>query len=428
MLAWLSILILTSCGGGEPTPRLLSVEISGQGTLSNAGKSALDVGSPTCLGAGFQDSGYVVYVLAPRGCEPVENGVVRMLWGDERGNRTIEIPFAAFGDETAVVIEAGHSRIVSVHQRGTWRSFPNTDSWPWRDGAGLLVKDGTLFLLGGWSSDAYLSDVWSSRNVRDWSLLTSGRPWGPRHGAGWVVHRDRMYVISGDLAEDVWSSADGIEWTLETQKGPFGKRYAPNAVSDGNRIYLYAGQYWGPYDWCADEPECFAIGLNDVWATDDGQNWGALTYRSPWAGRGLVHGGAYFNGRIYVVGGGLKLALPGMALADTVAEFTDIWSSADGFNWRKEADTLGFTPRTHFSLLATPRGCYVSDGSVTHQPNLSNDVYFAPDCIHFAAIPDPSPMQVRHASSLAYFNGSIVILGGHRDTAGTEVWQYFPDD
>ena len=290
------------------------------------------------------------------------------------------------------------------------------------------MKDGLLYLLGGWSSEEFRHDLWSSRNVRDWNLLSARQPWGPRHGAGWVVHRDRLYVLSGDLYEDAWSSSDGIEWIQENARAPFGKRYTPNAVSDGDRVFLYAGQNWAPYDGCAFQPECSAVGLNSVWSTVDGKNWELRTAGAPWAGRGLVHGGAYFNGRIYVVGGGLKLALPGEELADTVAEFTDIWSSADGATWRKEADTLGFTPRTHFSLLATPKGCYVSGGSVGHQANLSNDVYFASDCVRFEPIADPSPMQVRHASSLAYFNGSIVILGGHNDTAGTEVWQYFPDN
>lgn len=405
---------------------MLTVELRTSGSQVGPGELTQKATPDPCSAPVFHDSGFVLYILVPRNCTPNTDTIVALRWGNGRTSRWIEVPFTALGEESRVEFEVGATRDVSVHQRGTWRSFPNTSSWTWRDGAGLLVKEGVLYLLGGWSSDAYVDDIWASRNAIDWTRL-SRQPWGPRHGAGWVIHQNRLYVIGGDLYQDVWSSADGVDWTKENGQGPFGKRYTPSAVSDGSRIFFYGGQYWAPYDWCAYQPECRAIGLNDVWASNDGRDWQELTNSAPWAGRGLVHGGAFFRGRIYIVGGGLKLGLPGAAIADTIAEFSDIWSSADGSTWRKEADTLGFKPRTHFSLLSTSSGCYVSDGSVTNQPNLSNDLFFAPDCVHFEPVPDTPPLPVRHASSLAYFNGSLVILGGHRDTAGTAVWQYFPD-
>lgn len=327
----------------------------------------------------------------------------------------------------------GVTRIVSAHRRGSWRSFPNTDSWGWRDGAGLLVKDGQLFLLGGYrAGEGSQNEIWSSNDVQHWTLLNGEAPWPGRHGAAWVVHAGRLFVISGDLNDDVWSSADGITWRKDAIGAPFGKRYTPNAISDGKQIILYAGQYWAPYDWCAFEVVCRAVGLSDVWSSADGNTWTQLTKSAPWAGRGLVHGAAYFQGRIYVIGGGLKMGLPGYTVAETVAEFSDIWSSADGVSWRLEANTLGFLPRTHFSLVSTPNGCFVSDGSVGTQGNFSNDLFFAPDCVNFKAVRGTLPLQRRHASSMAYFNGSLVILGGPpyagpESTAGTEIWQYFPE-
>ena len=97
-------------------------------------------------------------------------------------------------------------------------------------------------------------------------------------------------------------------------------------------------------------------------------------------------------------------------------------------SWTQEASTLGFLPRTHFALLSTQGGCYVANGSITTQQNFTNEVFFAPDCVHFQPIADPSPMGVAHATSMAEFNGSIVVLGGHTYFVGTTVWQYFPHD
>ena len=71
-------------------------------------------------------------------------------------------------------------------------------------------------------------------------------------------------------------------------------------------------------------------------------------------------------------------------------------------------------------------GCVVSDGSVGTQVNVSNDVYIAPDCMNFTPLPSP-PLPARHASSMAEFNGTIVILGGPpAGGAGTAIWQYVP--
>jgi hypothetical protein len=79
-------------------------------------------------------------------------------------------------------------------------------------------------------------------------------------------------------------------------------------------------------------------------------------------------------------------------------------------------------------VLATSTGCYVSDGSVGTQSNVSNELFHAPDCIHFASVPVPPELPVRHASSLVEFNGSLVVLGGPPVFSGAvnEVWQYFP--
>ncbi|MBS0366255.1 MAG: hypothetical protein JSR67_10585 [Proteobacteria bacterium] len=385
-----------------------------------------------CGTAGFYDTGHIVYILVDRACASVlGNGsqpVGQLTWGTSNSTTVHSVVFPAFDTPVTVEFEPGDSRAVSVHRRGTWRTLANQNTWHWRDSAGLLVKDGGLYLLGGWADDdpgdTGFHDVWFTSDLQNWKLLTPAAPWEGRHGAAWLVHNNRLYVMGGDLIPDTWSSADGIDWRQENGAAPFGKRYTPVAISDGSQIILYEGQYWSPYDWCAFQPECAAVGLNDVWRSPDAASWEQVTAHAPWSGRGLVHGGAYFRGRIYVIGGGLKLAVPGATISETVAQFSDIWSSGDGgATWRLEATHLGFPPRTHFALTAAPGGCYVANGSIDRQENTSSDAYFAPDCIHFSALP-PSNMPPRHASSIAYFNGSIVIMGGHTDTS---IYQYFPE-
>lgn len=412
IVAVLATQVVVGCGGGSSgdneAPRVWWARVAGCGTTY------------------IHDDGFNAYVTVPPGCWPTTPLLVEIGHGTQGAQVTLPLSIADFDAAAEVAPVPQWRRTLSVHRRGTWREIPNASSWDWRDGAGLLAKDGGLYLLGGWNSDTgRKNDVWFTRDLRDWALLTSAAPWPARHGAAWVVHRDRLYVIGGDLIDDVWSSADGMNWHEEVRTAPFGKRYTPNAVSDGERIMLYEGQYWAPYDWCAFVEGCSAVGLDDLWSSADGKAW-TSSGRAPWSGRGLVHGGARFKGRIYVIGGGLKLGLPGAELAETVQEFSDVWSSADGSNWRLESNTLGFSPRTHFGLLATESACWVVSGSVGTQANTTGEVYRADDCVNFRPLEDPSPMGPRHAPSVAEFNGTIVVLGGHRDTAGTSVWQYFP--
>lgn len=284
------------------------------------------------------------------------------------------------GVETAV----GSMRLLLVRP-GTWRMFPNEDSWAARDGAGLLFFKGELYLLGGWVYGPTSNEVWKTSDLHEW-IFVGNAPWLPRHGAAWLVHDGRMFVIGGDLIDDVWSSPDGVEWTLEAANAPFGRRYTPNAASIGGQIVVYGGQGWDPVDWCVYQPDCRPVGFQDVWRSRDGRAWERLA-DGPWQGRGLVHGSLVHQGEIFLVGGGLKAPPPNARYAETWAEYNDVWSSPDGTRWTRRGSMR--YPRTHFSVVATPGGCFMSDGSVGTQANLSNDLFFASDCIDFAPVAVP---------------------------------------
>ena len=331
------------------------------------------------------------------------------------------------GDEFEdITIPGLGMRRVGLYRAGQWRRIENTASWQHRDGAGLLLLDGELYLLGGWLWGPVTSEVWKTRDLVNWQYLGDA-PWPARHGSARLVHDRRLWVIGGDLYDDVWSSADGVRWTQEASAAPFGKRYAPNAASIGGKIVVYAGQAWNGGTWCVPLGPCIADAPRDVWSSSDGRSWQRATTQTPWEGRGLIHGSVVHDGEIYLIGGGIKSTPPGERYSETTAEYRDIWSSLDGGAWTPRAEVFSFMPRTHFSVVSTPKGCYVSDGSVGTQANVVNDLFYAADCVNYAPVPDTPPHEPRHASSLADFNGSLVILGGPpAGDAGTTVWQYFP--
>lgn len=403
-------------GGGPDTPRIIA-------TVQGCGDVRL------------HDSGQTIYIVIQAGCGAQAAGEAQTDSRDVAVGLGIGGPDSAaavrlhlfIGEESSPVsIPDVGTRRVGLFRAGQWRVFPNTDSWHGRDGAGLLVLDGALYLLGGWVDGPTSNEVWKTTDLEHWEFLGNA-PWPARHGAAWLVHDSKLWVIGGDLYADVWSSPDGVHWTQETDYAPFGARYTPNAASLNGEIIVYAGQAWLPVPWCSQRPDCEAYADRSVWKSRDGRNWTQATPAAPWEGRGLIHGSIVHDGEIFLIGGGLKVTPPNQPYAETFREFTDIWSSPDGVTWRLRSPRFSFPGRTHFSVLSTPQGCYVSDGSVGIQDNLSNDLFFAEDCINFGPVPTPSGLGTRHASSVAYFNGSLVILGGpNYGTAGTAIWQYFP--
>lgn len=91
-----------------------------------------------------------------------------------------------------------------------------------RDGAGALLLNDRLYLIGGWNPrdkehfpSICSNDVWSSTDGLDWRLEkpnTYGTPqfdpvrdWEGRHTAGYVVHRGRLWIVTGsNMESDVW--------------------------------------------------------------------------------------------------------------------------------------------------------------------------------------------------------------------------------
>jgi hypothetical protein len=380
-----------------------------------------------CPTASVQDSGHLVYVLMDASCAATPATRAISIGASLDAEQALSLTRKVGAtDITAVEIAGLGSRQVQLVQRGQWRQIPHTGTWAPRDGAGLLRLGDALYLLGGWLHGPVTNEVWRTVDLVNWEFLGYA-PWAGRHGSGWLVHDKRLWVIGGDFYDDVWSSPDGVQWTQEAASAPFGSRYTPNAASINGEIVVYAGLDWPVAAECPEQVSC-ARGLRSVWKSRDGRDWQLVTPKVPWQGRALVHGSVVHQGEIWMIGGGLKVSIAGAPTVDTSAEFTDIWSSADGQTWQRRAETTSFPGRTHFSVLATDDGCYVSDGSVGTQGNVSNELFYAPDCIRFGAVPVPVELPYRHASSLVEFNGSLVVLGGPPvfDGAGTSVWQYFP--
>ncbi len=178
-----------------------------------------------------------------------------------------------------------------------------------RDGAGAVVNEGKMWLLGGWNPGdkphfprICNNEVWSSKDGTTWTLekpntfldasFDPSRDWEGRHTAGYVVFKDRMWIVGGDANQhhyqnDVWSSADGVNWECHTASAP----WHPRQYHD---VAVFDGQLWVLEGWNRDN-------RNDVWHSADGVDWHELP-NNPWPPR---HAASVFvhDGALWVVAG-----------------------------------------------------------------------------------------------------------------------------
>ena len=143
-----------------------------------------------------------------------------------------------------------------------WECMTMEAAFAPRDGAGILPHNGKMWLLGGWNQrnkEAFpricSNDVWSSIDGVEWTLEkentyqdTSFDPasdWEGRHTAGYVLHRDKMWIVGGDANQgyhinDVWSSEDGETWT-ELPDTPWKPRHAASVCVYDDALWMVTG-------------------------------------------------------------------------------------------------------------------------------------------------------------------------------------------
>ena len=300
-----------------------------------------------------------------------------------------------------------------------------------RDGGGAIVYDGKMWLLGGWNPrDKQFfpricnNEVWSSKNGADWSLVKPNtfkneefdraKDWEGRHYAGYVVHRDKMWIVGGDVNQghyhfDVWSSTNGRDWSLVNRDRPI--PWKPRAfgytVTFKDRIWVMGGQTIPQI--AAAEP----MFHRDIWTTTDGVEWDKVEPVEPyWSARALIGGQAVFQDRIWVLGGGLY-DTPG-----TERTFhNDVWSSADGVHWKQHLAEAPWSKRQMHEVAVFDKKLWVLEG--WNQTN-RNDVWYSKDGVEWTELPD-TPWEPRHAASVFVHDGSLWMVAGNN--MQPDVWR-----
>ncbi|MEN9632338.1 MAG: hypothetical protein RL077_742 [Verrucomicrobiota bacterium] len=298
-----------------------------------------------------------------------------------------------------------------------WVRETEAAGWQPRDSQGELVFRDRLWIFGGWfnSFAAPPRDVWSSGDGRAWQLVTTNAPWLHSDLPMAITFKDRMWMMGGwyngrlpghSAGNQVWASTDGANWQSVTTNAAWTPRIAAGLVEFRGRMWLLGGTenyYFG------DEQSL----KNDVWSSADGKDWRSETTNAPWAPR-AYHQAAVLNDRIYVFGGGNYVP--------KYSATNDVWSSADGKEWRRETEAAPWSTRLWFSTAVYRGRMWVLGGWSNNPSKNWGDAWYSRDGKTWEQLPSKVIWKARHEHSAFVFQDKLWIAGGHATPLSSEVW------
>jgi hypothetical protein len=313
-----------------------------------------------------------------------------------------------------------------------WVQVTRAAAFSKRDGAGAVTYQGKMWVLGGWSDPpgggaghVSYNDVWNSGDGLNWMRVRPNTPntpavWDGRHCGGYVVFKDRMWIVGGDCLlkhyqSDVWSSSDGVHWTQATANAPWGQRNLHVTMVHDGKLWVMGGQTVPQF--VPGVPEVF---YNDVWSSADGAHWTRVTEHAAWSPRGMIQGSVDLHGRMWLLGGGTY---------DTPAHpkrlfYNEVWSSADGIDWRRDA-IAPWAPRQYQSVAVFDNKMWIMAGANFDTREMNrNDVWYSADGVQWSELPH-TPWPTRHAGSVfVYADHLWMVAGSHPgSTPINDVWR-----
>lgn len=241
--------------------------------------------------------------------------------------------------------------------------------------------------------------------VLDWVKVTDRAGWRPRDSSGELVYKDRLWLLGGWFdsfsppPRDVWSSPDGKTWDLVTREAPWKHSDLPMTVVFDDRMWLLGGWYNGRL------PDHSAS--NEVWSSRDGRTWEQVTDHAGWSPR-LAAGAVAFLGRLWILGG-----TEDYYFGDDASLRNDVWSSADGKEWRRDVASAPWAPRAyHAAVVHNDRIWVLGGGNYVPRYQARNDVWSSADGTHWERATEHAQWTPRLWFAAADYRDRLWVLGG----------------
>jgi N-acetylneuraminic acid mutarotase len=277
----------------------------------------------------------------------------------------------------------------SVPYNMTQRSKTVTDFV--RDGSRMMQVGNYMYSFGGWSAspeDSYNDIYRSSDNLSVWEKRPNA-PWHGRHVFGCVKLNNIVFIIGGDNLHtefDIWSSKNGEKW-FKLANSPFGNIIYYGAVAHNGALYVMGG-----------------VNTDKVWRSVDGITWTEIASGLEFLHRNIAGSVISFNNKIWVVSGG------GDGFGSGIANKT-VYSSADGIEWKKEADFPGVGVQ-YTDVTVWDNKLWVIGGFVPDYGN-SRDIWYMNAQGTWTQFVPPADYVGRHATGVGVYSNKLVITCGN---------------
>jgi Kelch motif len=315
------------------------------------------------------------------------------------------------------VAQGGANPLCSDDRKLDWVKVADKAGWQPRDSSGEAVFKDRLWLLGGWfdSFAAPPRDVWNSADGKEWKLVTREAPWKYSDLPMTLVHRDRMWFLGG------WYNGRlaGHGATSEVWSSADGEKWDQATPKAGWSPRIAAGAVvFKDRMWILGGTENYYFGddtslTNDVWSSADGVDWKRETASAPWSPR-AYHAAVVHDGRIWVLGGG-----------NYVPRYhakNDVWSSADGVHWERATESAPWDARLWFSAVAYRDRLWVLGGWSNNPSKNHGDVWHSRDGKTWERLQSNVCWKERHEHSAYVFQDKLWVAGGHAQPLSSEVW------
>ncbi len=319
--------------------------------------------------------------------------------------------------------------VTKTNSNYKWIKVNCDANFPPRDGAGIIVFNDSLRLIGGWNPKDKKNfplicnnEVWSSINGKNWikskpNTFTKNphnqNDWAGRHTGGVRVFKNQVFIFGGDANQgkyhsDVWTSTDAINWKNLLFKVPWSPRVLFNSFIFNDKIWILGGQTLPQFS------EAEEIFYNDIWSSENGIDWKLESKNAPFPQRGMIIGQAELNGKIYIIGGGTYETPKNPERKF----YNDVWESGDGISWKCISKNNKWAPRQYHSVIVWDNKIWII-GGYSKDGNL-NDVWFSEDGIEWQELQN-TPWSIRHATHVTIFNDQLWVISGSSLTS--DVWK-----
>lgn len=316
----------------------------------------------------------------------------------------------------------------NAEEKLKWEKVTDAAGWQPRDSQGELVYDGKLWIFGGWfqSYAPPPRDVWSSPDGKTWEPVESNAPWLHSDLPMSVTFDDKMWMMGGwykgrlpgyCASNETWHSTDGKKWEQGTFNAGWSPRIASGLVVFKDKMWILGGTenyYFG------DEKSL----KNDVWSSPDGKEWTQVTEHAGWNPR-AYHVALVHDNKLWVMGGGNYVP--------NYFTYNDVWCSEDGENWTQVTEAAGWSPRIWFSGAVYRDRMWVLGGWSNNPSQNWGDVWHSKNGKDWTKLETEVTWKERHEHSVFVKDDKLWIAGGHAQPLSSEVWSleipkdYFKD-